>query len=54
MNRKKRPKTSFNEKGVKKINLSLISHVISFEVKEKPFQSTFFEDQVIMTVEINK
>lgn len=54
INRKKRSKTLFNKKGVKKINLSLISHVINFEVKKKPFPSKFFEDQMIMTVEVNK
>ncbi len=39
---------------LQKINPSFISYVINFKLKEKPFPATYFEDQVIKTVDSNK
>lgn len=39
---------------LQKLNPSFLSYAMNFELKEKPFQSTLFSEQVIMTIDANK
>lgn len=39
---------------LQKINPLFVTYAINFELKEKPFPDTLFEDQVIKTVDANK